>query len=156
MNWASKDHNEIALNTIWSEHCVKEVKVLQRSVKTEYTQNPCSSIPMNNGLGMRMPFVTEKVGYAVGLEPIEVGNNPDVQAVVKHLLDALKTPVEKYDEPVTASQEVGWHSKPLVPSNPRFMHGLKAGDATKFAEIYTKKMAGEHMFHGKSGKYLHF
>ena len=27
---------------------------------------------------------------------------------------------------------------------------------SQFAETYTKKMAGEHMFHGKSGKYLKF
>jgi len=30
------------------------------------------------------------------------------------------------------------------------------GDATKFAENYSLKSAGEHMFHGKSGKYLRF
>ena len=30
------------------------------------------------------------------------------------------------------------------------------GESTKFAENYTLKMAGEHMFHGKSGKYLRF
>ena len=47
-------------------------------------------------------------------------------------------------------------TKPLVPRNPRFVHGMKQGESTQFAEIYTKKMAGEHMFHGKSGKYLRF
>jgi hypothetical protein len=44
----------------------------------------------------------------------------------------------------------------VVKANPRFVHGLRASEATEFAEIYTKKMAGEHMFHGKSGKYLTF
>ena len=34
--------------------------------------------------------------------------------------------------------------------------GLTQGECTEFAEIYTKKMAGEHMFHGKTGKYLTF
>jgi len=100
--------------------------------------------------------VTDKVGYAVGLQPVEVGDDPDVQAVVKGLLDASRTPHEKYSEPVTSAQEVGWMYKPLVAPNPRFVHGLKAGEATAFAETYTKKMAGEHMFHGKSGKYLKF
>ena len=51
---------------------------------------------------------------------------------------------------------IGWYSKPLVAPNPRFQHGLKQAEATSFAETYTKKMAGEHMFHGKSGKYLKF
>ena len=147
-----------------------------------------------------VPFVTEKVGFSVGLEPVEVGNDPDVKAVVAGLLDAQKLPTEKYEEPITSAQEVGWYSKPLVPQNARFVYGLKqvrvssargpcsacsqrawhgtAGsnvarrnsdhaclcfsrvchqaEATEFAETYTKKMAGEHMFHGKSGKYLKF
>ena len=64
--------------------------------------------------------------------------------------------MEKHSEPQTSAQEVGWLSKPLVESNPRFVHGLKQAEATSFAETYTKKMAGEHMFHGKSGKYLKF
>jgi len=154
MNWNAKDRSEIALNTIWSEHVEKEAHFIKP--KTKYTCNPCSSIPMNNGLGSRVPFVTEKVGFSVGLEPVEVGPDPDVQAVVKGLLNAQRVPTEKYDEPATAAQEVGWYSKPLVAQNPRFVHGLKGAEATKFAETYTKKMAGEHMFHGKSGKYLKF
>ena len=92
--------------------------------------------------------MAEKVGYAVGLEPVEIGDDADVQAVVKGLLDAQRVPREKYDEPVTSAQEVGWFSKPLVAPNPRFEHKLKQGEATRFAETYTKKMAGEHMFHG--------
>ena len=154
MNWNAKDRSEIALNRIWSEHVEKEANFIKP--KTQYTCNPCSSIPMNNGLGSRVPYVTEKVGFAVGLEPVEVGEDPDVKAVVAGLLGAQKVPIEKYDEPVTSAMEVGWFSKPLVASNPRFVHGLKQAEATEFAEIYTKKMAGEHMFHGKSGKYLKF
>ena len=111
---------------------------------------------MNNGLGSRVPYVTEKVGFPVGLEPVDVGPDPDVRAVVRGLMDSQKVPAEKYDAPATSAQEVGWFSKPLVATNPRFMHGLTQGEATQFAEIYTKKMAGEHMFHGKSGKYLKF
>ena len=103
-----------------------------------------------------VPFVTEKVGYSVGLEPVEVGDDPDVRAVVDGLLNYQKVPTERYSQPHSSAQEVGWYTKPLVAPNPRFMHGLKQGDATKFAETYTKKMAGEHMFHGKSGKYLTF
>ena len=64
--------------------------------------------------------------------------------------------VEKYAEPITSAQEVGWLSKPLVEKNPRFVYGLKQAEATVFAETYTKKMAGEQMFHGKSGKYLKY
>lgn len=103
-----------------------------------------------------VPQVTEKVGYSVGLEPVEVGDDPDVQDVVHQLMNQQRVPTERYSQPATAAQEVGWFTKPLVAANPRFQHGLRQGDATKFAETYTKKMAGEHMFHGKSGKYLTF
>jgi hypothetical protein len=52
--------------------------------------------------------LTEKVGYSVGLDPIEIGDDPDVQRVVKGLLDASRLPQEKYQEPATSAQEVGW------------------------------------------------
>ena len=105
---------------------------------------------------LTVPFVTDKVGLESGQGPVEMPDDPDIKRVVDGLLDAQKVPTEKYNEPVTSSQEVGWLTKPLVPPNPRFQHGLKQAEATEFAEIYTKKMAGEHMFHGKSGKYLKF
>ena len=162
-------------------------------------------------------FVTDKVGYASFQEPVDIGPDPQVQAVVKGLLGQYKIPQEKYEEPMTSSQEVniacaanggrctllylihaclpapvlqgpseaperprvpflqappsysrpfgpranlgrqiGWIHKPLVPENRRFQHKLTQGESTKFAEIYTKKMAGEHVFHGGSGKYLKF
>jgi len=154
MNWKAKETSEIALNKIWSEHVEKEANFIKP--KTTYTQNPCSSIDMNNGLGMRMSFVTEKVGYSTGQQPVEIGNDRDVQKVVAGLLAQQVCPKNRYSEPATSAQEVGWYTKPLVPSNPRFQHKLSQGEATKFAETYTKKMAGEHMFHGKSGKYLRF
>ena len=74
---------------------------------------------MNNGLGMRMASVTEKVGYSVGLEPVEVGEDPDVKASWTAAC-AQKVPAEKYSEPITSAQEVGWYSKPLVAPNPRY------------------------------------
>ena len=144
MNWAAKDRSEIALNTIWSEHVEKESKILKRSIKTTYTCNPCASISMNNGLGMRMASVTEKVGYSVGLEPVEIGEDPDVKAVVSGLLGAQKVPTEKYSEPITSAQEVGWYSKPLVAANPRFVHGLKQAEATEVRSRPQPPAAAQH------------
>lgn len=143
MNWNAKETSVVAINSIWGEHVEKEKKFMNS--KTKFTCNP-----------QGMKFVTDKVGTRVGLDPVEVGDDPDVRAVVQGLLDAHKVPREKYEEPTTSAQEVGWHTNPLVPVNPRNQHGLAQGDATKFAENYTQKMAGAHMFHGKSGKYLRF
>ena len=36
-------------------------------------------------------------------------------------------------------------TEPFVLRNPRFFHGLQS-EATKFAELYTQKMAGDHMY----------
>ena len=154
MNWAAKDYSEISLNQIWSEHVEKEASFFK--MKTKFTANPCSSIEMNNGLGSRVPFVTDKVGYRVGLDPVTLPDDKDVRDVVAGLLGQQKIPQEKYDAPTTSAQEVGWFYEPLVQPNPKFQHGLHQGDATKFAENYTLKMAGAHMFHGVSGKYLKF
>lgn len=103
-----------------------------------------------------MPFVTDKVGYRVGLDPVTLPDDKDVQDVVAGLLGQQKIPQEKYDAPTTSAQEVGWFYEPLVQPNPKFQHGIAQGEATNFAENYTLKMAGAHMFHGTSGKYLKF
>merc|ERR1712039_770540 len=62
MNWNSKEANAVAINSIWSEHVEKEKNYM--NPKTKFTCNPMSSIEMNNGLGSRVPFVTDKVGLA--------------------------------------------------------------------------------------------
>ena len=56
MNWNAKDTSEIAINRIFVEHVDKEKK--NPNTKTIYTANPCSSIPMNNGLGSRSEDMT--------------------------------------------------------------------------------------------------
>ena len=100
---------------------------------------------MNNGLGSRVPFVTDKVGYRVGLDPVTLPDDPDVKEVVEGLLGQQKIPQEKYEAPTTSAQDVGWFYEPLVQPNPKFQHNLRQGDATKFAENYTLKMAGAHL-----------
>ena len=95
-SWKAKDTTEIAINSIYTEHCEKERKYTKP--KTIYTCNPFPSIEMNNGLGMRVPFVTDKVGYEAGQTAVEVGDDPDVKRVVDQLLGASKLPTEKYAE----------------------------------------------------------
>ena len=78
----------------------------------------------------------------MGLDPVTLPDDKDVRDVVAGLLGQQKIPQEKYDAPTTSAQEVGWFYEPLVQPNPKFQHGLHQGDATKFAENYTLKMAG--------------
>lgn len=67
-----------------------------------------------------------QVGLESGLVPVEVGDDPDVQAVVKGLLDQQKMPTEKYPEPITSAQEVGWLHKPRT----RHPHGREKTQRT--------------------------
>ena len=98
-------------------------------------------------VGSRIPFVTDKVGYKVGMKEVDVGDDADLQEIVDGLVNASRLPAEKYDQPLSSSQEVGWYTRPLVQPNPRNWHGLQQGEATRFAENYTREMAGAHMFH---------
>jgi len=73
-----------------------------------------------------------------------------VRAVDKHEMDAANTllkslcsvrdgdllPSERFELPMTSSQEVGWVYKPLVPANPMFQHPRDACEITKYADSY--------------------
>mmetsp|Transcript_41323 Transcript_41323/g.130322 ORF Transcript_41323/g.130322 Transcript_41323/m.130322 type:complete len:157 (+) Transcript_41323:78-548(+) len=149
---------QVGKNEIWTEHVRKEMAIAASGCKKKYTSNPFPSLEMNNGLGTRSYLHTEKVGhnFRVGLNHDMEGEEEDVKEVMQQAVNCGKVPRSKYASPQSSAQEVGWYIEPLVPPNPRFNHKLVLGDATKFAENYSLKSAGEHMFHGKSGKYLRF
>ncbi|EOD26948.1 hypothetical protein EMIHUDRAFT_236253 [Emiliania huxleyi CCMP1516] len=167
---------QVGKNEIWTEHVRKEMAIAASGCKKKYTSNPFPSLEMNNGLGTRSYLHTEKVGHNFRL-------NHDMEGEEEDAVNCGKVPRSKYAAPQSSAQEVGWYIEPLVPPNPRFNHKLVLGDATKFAENYSLKSAGEnacigswlresrdpvvslrllwclsgeHMFHGKSGKYLRF
>ncbi len=53
-------------------------------------------------------------------------------SVVDRVTEVSRRPTEKYSFPQTEAQELGWYSRPLVPTDPRFRHGLKSCDVTQF------------------------
>lgn len=58
-------------------------------------------------------------------------------------------PSERFELPMTSSQEVGWVHKPLVPPNPMFKHPRDSCDITKYADAYYE-MVGTTPFSRKN------
>ena len=91
-------------------------------------------------------FERDSLSVDMATLTVDLGGDEEVIECVNNLLAAHQIPREKYADPQTSSQEVGWFTEPFVPRNPRFFHGLNQSEATKFAELYTQKMAGDHMY----------
>ena len=77
------------------------------------------------------------------VDPARLGQKVEASAEMFAELDAIlkettKIPTEKYSEPITSSQEIGWWSVPLMPDRKR--QGTKACEITKFADDYAQAM----------------
>ena len=85
------------------------------------------------------------------VDPARLGQKVEASAEMFAELDAIlkettKIPTEKYSEPITSSQEIGWWSVPLMPDRKR--QGTKACEITKFADDYAQAM-GRNPFQRK-------
>ena len=109
MNWgAGGKFTATALNHIWEEHVKKEQAAYKP--KTKFTMSAREAAKVGS--------MTEKVGYRVGLDPVDLGGDEEVIECVNNLLAAHQMPREKYADPQTSTQEVGWFTEPFVPRNP--------------------------------------
>ncbi|CAK9204625.1 unnamed protein product [Sphagnum troendelagicum] len=116
----------ISANRVWKEHCDK-----------------CDAIPTLQGpfqIDPRTMFIlTDKVTNV----------HPSIKVTRKEYEDALKLmetlspiknaqmpPPDKYDLPLTAAQEIGWNTKPLVKKNPLFTFERNACEVTLYAHKY--------------------
>jgi hypothetical protein len=158
MNWNSPifEGNQVAVQQIWSKHVSKESALIHRGQKTTFSANPGPSVIMNNGMGRQQRTVTDKVGTVIG-EDVPIEQVPeDVKETINAMLRTNRLPREKYDEPMTAAQEVGWHAAEHAKySNGRFQAHLHSSDEAKFAEQYTLKHPGEFLYSGQaSGKFF--
>mmetsp|Transcript_13474 Transcript_13474/g.35082 ORF Transcript_13474/g.35082 Transcript_13474/m.35082 type:complete len:170 (-) Transcript_13474:32-541(-) len=158
MNWESPifEGNQVAVQQIWADHVSKEQAVVARGKKTVYSANPGRSVAMNNGMGREQPTVTGKVGMVFN-EDVDIASAPtDVKETINAMLRTNRLPHEKYEEPQTAAQEVGWYAHTAKrDKNSRFQHHLSLSDEAKFAEAYTLKHPGEFLYSGQSsGKFF--
>eukprot|EP01060_Flectonema_neradi_P015479 TRINITY_DN22092_c0_g1_i1.p1 TRINITY_DN22092_c0_g1~~TRINITY_DN22092_c0_g1_i1.p1 ORF type:complete len:200 (+),score=49.54 TRINITY_DN22092_c0_g1_i1:72-602(+) len=82
--------------------------------------------------------VNNDINWNATNETDEVDSNKErIQKTAEEIRDCLlsvqKTPIDKYINPMTEAQEIGWLSKPLVPAEAQFSHALKSCDITRFA-----------------------
>ncbi|KAG8468578.1 hypothetical protein KFE25_013661 [Diacronema lutheri] len=158
MNWNSPifEGNQVAVQLIWAKHVSKEQAVVARGRKTTFSANPGPSVAMNNGMGRQLQTVTGKVGTVFDMDvPIE-DVPEDVKETINAMLRTNRLPSEKYDEPMTAAQEVGWHaSEHAKYHKSRFQHHLSLSAEAKFAEAYALKHPGEFLYSGQAtGKFF--
>mmetsp|Transcript_42053 Transcript_42053/g.134301 ORF Transcript_42053/g.134301 Transcript_42053/m.134301 type:complete len:149 (+) Transcript_42053:198-644(+) len=119
--------DEVSRNSIWSEHCSKELSHMQLNTNFSIA-NP-----------WKMATLPEKPNYTMP-------NNMVTKDMLDESVDALKAvcsitnpdkrPNEKYTLPMTSSQEYGWSTRMLVPTNPMFQQRRKACDITRYADDY--------------------
>lgn len=110
-----QEFDQVAINSIWREHIKKENAILK--LNDQFRLNP-KQLTAN--------MITGKPN----VDPARIGNkleaDPEMIAELDDILkNTKKVPTEKYEEPMTTSQQIGWFSKPLViapPSINPFIH----------------------------------
>jgi len=120
--------DEVSRNSIWREHCKKEL--------AHHTLNTNFNIANIN----KMMTIPEKPNYVM---PSTKMSKDDIAFATQTLKEVCSVknqdllPMEKYESPVTASQECGWHSKiMLVKKNPMFEQARGSCDVTQYADAY--------------------
>ena len=120
---------QVAKNKIWSEHCIKEngLSVLNTTFAINNTD--------------KMNLLPEKPNYMVPharMSTDEVEKAKGTIRDVASIKDMDLPPQERFEAPLTSSQEYGWHHKPMVPQNPMFYFTKGGCDITQYADSYVQ------------------
>jgi hypothetical protein len=78
--------------------------------------------------------------------------NPRDEHFNELLQQTTKTPTEKYEHPLTVSQEVGWHHKEGNKTETRFNHPRKTCNETKYADALLRSSTVQHYNNDKKDK----
>mmetsp|Transcript_59628 Transcript_59628/g.141800 ORF Transcript_59628/g.141800 Transcript_59628/m.141800 type:complete len:146 (+) Transcript_59628:49-486(+) len=120
--------NQVAQNSIWREHIKKERQLL--TLNENFRLNP-------HQLAANM--ITGKPNVDPRRAGINMEVEPEMIAELDNILkETKKVPTEKYDAPATTSQEIGWHSVPLMQGRKRF--GATSCEITAYADAYSAAM----------------
>ena len=79
-------------------------------------------------------------------KPEAVSNAKKTLAELCILKQEDKTPQQRYVLPITAAQEVGWFTTPLVQPQPLFNHPKGQCDVTLYADTYASMAGGKSPF----------
>mmetsp|Transcript_18700 Transcript_18700/g.17815 ORF Transcript_18700/g.17815 Transcript_18700/m.17815 type:complete len:156 (+) Transcript_18700:12-479(+) len=128
--------NPVHQMKIFEEFVYKESKFSNRNRTDEYTINPFT-----------MQNITDKPNYITPKHPfkeVKADNlNDDVvdrafrlDAMRRKIQSAGLQPRQKYPHSITASQDIGWYTNPLVPKNKNWQYNRQKTHITDFANEY--------------------
>ena len=89
----------------------------------------------------KMNLLPEKPNYMVPharMSTDEVEKAKGTIRDVASIKDMDLPPQERFEAPLTSSQEYGWHHKPMVPQNPMFYFTKGGCDITQYADSYVQ------------------
>jgi len=127
-NHKKMEFNQIAINSIWREHIKKERAILK--LNEDFRLNP-KQLTAN--------MITGKPNVDPAREGAKLEADPEMVAELDGILkNTKKVPTEKYEEPMTTSQQIGWFSQPLMPNRRKL--GIKSCEITQYANDYSMAM----------------
>mmetsp|Transcript_25003 Transcript_25003/g.48602 ORF Transcript_25003/g.48602 Transcript_25003/m.48602 type:complete len:145 (+) Transcript_25003:66-500(+) len=122
------EFDQVAINSIWREHIKKERAIL--TLNDKFRLNP-KQLTANMITGK--PNVDPaRMGHRTEADPEMIAELDDILKTTK------KVPTEKYDEPMTTSQQIGWYSVPLMQNRKKL--GIKNCEITQYANDYSMAM----------------
>mmetsp|Transcript_41932 Transcript_41932/g.102827 ORF Transcript_41932/g.102827 Transcript_41932/m.102827 type:complete len:147 (+) Transcript_41932:105-545(+) len=122
------EFDQVAINSIWREHIKKERSILK--LNDQFRLNP-KQLTAN--------MITGKPNVDPARIGAKIEADPEMIAELDNILkETKKVPTEKYEEPMTTSQEIGWYSKPLMPNRKKL--GIKSCEITEYANAYSMAM----------------
>jgi len=139
--------NVVAQNAVFVESMLKERKAFRLREEFMLVPKSMNTLPPKpcHVRGGEMPAeIAKKLGLEI--------KHPDPSVVAQlnsTLKEQHKTPKQKYEEPMTTQQEIGWLTQEYANQfKDRKQYGLKGNPITKYAEKYVVDM-GRNPFQRK-------
>ena len=117
----------VAKNRIWKEFCDRETATIK--LNTHFSVSDPSKLDV-------FPEKPNNMVPELSLDQAEMDEANDKLRELCTVRDAFKPPQEKYDLPMTSSQEIGWATRMLMPRNPMFHKPRNSCDITRYADAY--------------------
>ena len=138
-----KEFNPVHLDTIHTENIKKERKYEGKNFKYDYTFNPKYLYPYAEKpclISPSRPFTSNdsvkrqsKREYKLNRDPVKDAFIHD--RISKIIKQNQQIPKDKYEYPITSSQEIGCYSQPLV-DNSRWNYPVSATPISKYVDNY--------------------
>ena len=117
----------VAKNKVWAEACEKEVRMIK--LNTTFALGNLKNLDV-------FPEKPNLLKAETVPDEAEMEEAKELLNTLCSVKDTGALPNEKYDMPMTSSQEVGFRYKPFVPVNPMFHKPRGSCEITRYADAY--------------------